>query len=163
MNHSYFSPLTALPSKENLLDGGKETEVLQAIQVTPDYRVLFLGQNNAAKQSFAAHIATELHREAYRVDVPAIVSKYIGETEKNLKTLFAGAQDKSWILFFDEADALFGKRTNVHDAHDRYANQAMGYLLQRIDDYKGPLIVSANMKHNIDSGFTRRFHLVLHF
>ena len=92
-----------------------------------------------------------------------VVSKYIGETEKNLELLFARAEDKDWILFFDEADALFGKRTNVRDAHDKYANQEVSYLLQRIEDYDGLVILATNMKNNIDDAFLRRFNSVVKF
>jgi SpoVK/Ycf46/Vps4 family AAA+-type ATPase len=92
-----------------------------------------------------------------------VVSKYIGETEKNLELLFARAEDKEWILFFDEADALFGKRTNVRDAHDKYANQEVSYLLQRIEDYNGLVILATNMKNNIDEAFVRRFNSILKF
>jgi SpoVK/Ycf46/Vps4 family AAA+-type ATPase len=92
-----------------------------------------------------------------------VVSKYIGETEKNLELLFARAEDKNWILFFDEADALFGKRTNVRDAHDKYANQEVSYLLQRIEDYNGLVILATNMKSNIDDAFLRRFNSILKF
>jgi len=92
-----------------------------------------------------------------------IVSKYIGETEKNLELLFARAEDKGWILFFDEADALFGKRTNVRDAHDKYANQEVSYLLQRIENYNGLVILATNMKNNIDDAFIRRFNSILKF
>jgi SpoVK/Ycf46/Vps4 family AAA+-type ATPase len=92
-----------------------------------------------------------------------VISKYIGETEKNLERLFARAEDKEWILFFDEADALFGKRTDVRDSHDKYASQEVSYLLQRIEDYNGLVILAVNSKHNLDEGFLRRFHTILHF
>ena len=92
-----------------------------------------------------------------------VVSKYIGETEKNLELLFARAEDKDWILFFDEADAIFGKRTNVRDAHDKYANQEVSYLLQRIEDFNGLVILATNMKNNIDDAFIRRFNDIVKF
>jgi SpoVK/Ycf46/Vps4 family AAA+-type ATPase len=92
-----------------------------------------------------------------------VVSKYIGETEKNLELLFARAENKNWILFFDEADALFGKRTNVRDAHDKYANQEVSYLLQRIEDYNGLVILATNIKQNIDDAFLRRFNSIIKF
>jgi SpoVK/Ycf46/Vps4 family AAA+-type ATPase len=92
-----------------------------------------------------------------------VVSKYIGETEKNLELLFARAEDKNWILFFDEADAIFGKRTSVRDAHDKYANQEVSYLLQRIEDYNGLVILATNMKSNIDDAFIRRFNDIVKF
>ena len=84
-------------------------------------------------------------------------------TEKNLEKVFAKAETKNWILFFDEADALFGKRTNVQNSHDRYANQEVSYLLQRTEDYPGLLILASNFKTNIDSAFLRRFHAIIHF
>jgi SpoVK/Ycf46/Vps4 family AAA+-type ATPase len=92
-----------------------------------------------------------------------VVSKYIGETEKNLENLFAKAETKNWILFFDEADALFGKRTGVRDAHDKYANQEVSYLLQRVEDFDGLVILASNMKNNIDDAFIRRFNAIIRF
>jgi len=92
-----------------------------------------------------------------------VVSKYIGETEKNLSQLFERAKNKDWILFFDEADALFGKRTNVRDAHDKYANQEVAYLLQRIENHNGLIILASNFKSNIDEAFIRRFQSVIYF
>jgi SpoVK/Ycf46/Vps4 family AAA+-type ATPase len=92
-----------------------------------------------------------------------VVSKYIGETEKNLEKVFVKAENKNWILFFDEADALFGKRTNVQNSHDRYANQEVSYLLQRIEDFPGLLILASNLKSNMDDAFLRRFHTIIHF
>jgi SpoVK/Ycf46/Vps4 family AAA+-type ATPase len=91
------------------------------------------------------------------------VSKYIGETEKNLETIFVEAINKSWILFFDEADALFGKRTEVRSSNDRYANQEVSYLLQRIEDFPGLVILASNLKGNIDDAFLRRFNTIIHF
>lgn len=92
-----------------------------------------------------------------------VVSKYIGETEKNLARLFNKAENKDWILFFDEVDALFGKRTGVRDAHDRYANQEISYLLQRVEDYNGLAILGSNLKDNIDEAFICRFQAIIHF
>jgi SpoVK/Ycf46/Vps4 family AAA+-type ATPase len=92
-----------------------------------------------------------------------MVSKYIGETEKNLENLFARAEAKNWILFFDEADALFGKRTEVKDAHEKYANQEVSYLLQRMEDFDGLLILASNMKNNIDQAFVRRLNAIIEF
>ena len=92
-----------------------------------------------------------------------VVSKYIGETEKNLEKVFKQAEHKDWILFFDEADALFGKRTSVNDAHDRFANQEVSYLLQRMEDYSGIVILASNFKSNLDDAFTRRFQSIIHF
>lgn len=102
-------------------------------------------------------------RPVYRIDLSQIVSKYIGETEKNLAGLFARAEHKNWILFFDEADALFGKRTSTKGGNDRYANQEIAYLLQRIESYNGVVILASNLKGNIDDAFTRRFQSMLYF
>lgn len=99
----------------------------------------------------------------FRIDLSRVVSKYIGETEKNLSRLFDKAEDKSWVLFFDEADALFGKRTDIRDAHDKYANQEVAYLLQRIENYRGLVILATNQRSNIDDAFVRRFQAIIHF
>ncbi|HEV7783644.1 MAG TPA: ATP-binding protein [Chitinophagaceae bacterium] len=108
-------------------------------------------------------INNKKQKDVFRVDLSMVVSKYIGETEKNLSILFARAEDKGWILFFDEADALFGKRTGVRDAHDKYANQEVSYLLQRLEEYRGLVILSSNFKSNIDEAFLRRFNSVVKF
>ena len=99
----------------------------------------------------------------FRIDLSTVVSKYIGETEKNLSSLFDKAAHKDWILFFDEADAIFGKRTNVRDAHDKYANQEVSYLLQRVESHPGLVILASNFKDNIDDAFMRRFQSVCYF
>jgi len=127
------------------------------------YRTLFYGPPGTGKTFTAQILGNDLNKEVFKIDLSMVVSKYIGETEKNLELLFARAEDKSWILFFDEADALFGKRTNVRDAHDKYANQEVSYLLQRIEDYNGLVILATNMKNNIDDAFIRRFNSLLKF
>jgi hypothetical protein len=127
------------------------------------YRTLFYGPPGTGKTFTAGLIGKEMKKHVYKIDLSMVVSKYIGETEKNLELLFARAEDKEWILFFDEADALFGKRTNVRDAHDKYANQEVSYLLQRIEDYNGLIILATNMKNNIDDSFIRRFNSILKF
>jgi len=108
-------------------------------------------------------LAKELGRDVYHVDLSKIVSKYIGETEKNLRQVFATAQANHSILFFDEADALFGKRSEVKDSHDRYANPEINYLLERIEKYDGIAVISAKRKENIDAPFMRRLRFVLDF
>jgi SpoVK/Ycf46/Vps4 family AAA+-type ATPase len=99
----------------------------------------------------------------YRVDLSLVVSKYIGETEKNLENVFQHAERQECLLFFDEADALFGKRTGVSNAHDRYANQEVAYLLQRLEEYEGLVILASNLVSNLDDAFLRRFQSVVHF
>lgn len=127
------------------------------------YRVLFHGPPGTGKTLTASLLGKYTGREVYKVDLSMVVSKYIGETEKNLENLFAKAEAKNWILFFDEADALFGKRTGVRDAHDKYANQEVSYLLQRIEDFDGLVILASNMKNNIDDAFIRRFNAIIRF
>ena len=127
------------------------------------YRVLFHGPPGTGKSFTAAILGNEMNVPVYRIDLSMVVSKYIGETEKNLDKLFNQAEEKGWILFFDEADALFGKRTDVKDSHDRYANEEISYLLQRIEDYDGLVILSSNLKSNIDDAFTRRFNSIIYF
>ena len=101
--------------------------------------------------------------EVYRVDPSMIVSKYIGETEKNLARVFDTAERRRWILFFDEADALFGKRTAATSANDRHGNQEIAYLLQRIEDFPGVIILASNLKGNLDDAFARRFQAMIAF
>lgn len=127
------------------------------------YRVLFHGPPGTGKTLTATLLGKYTGRDVYRIDLSMVVSKYIGETEKNLENLFAKAEAKNWILFFDEADALFGKRTNVRDAHDKYANQEVSYLLQRVEDFDGLVILATNMKNNIDDAFIRRFNAIIKF
>jgi AAA+ superfamily predicted ATPase len=127
------------------------------------YRVLFHGSPGTGKTLTAGLLGKYTGREVYKIDLSMVVSKYIGETEKNLENLFAKAETKNWVLFFDEADALFGKRTGVRDAHDKYANQEVSYLLQRIEDFDGLVILASNMKNNIDDAFIRRFNAIIRF
>jgi AAA+ superfamily predicted ATPase len=132
-------------------------------KIKPGYRVLFYGPSGTGKTQTAALLGKQFEKDVYRIDLSQIVSKYIGETEKNLENVFKKAETKNWILFFDEADALFGKRTNVQSAHDKYANQEVSYLLQRVEDYPGLLILASNFKNNLDEAFMRRFHSLVHF
>ena len=127
------------------------------------YRVLFHGPPGTGKTLTASLLGKYTGRDVYKIDLSMVVSKYIGETEKNLENLFARAETKNWILFFDEADALFGKRTGVRDAHDKYANQEVSYLLQRVEDFDGLVILASNMKNNIDDAFIRRFNSIIKF
>ena len=132
-------------------------------RIRKGFRVLFYGPPGTGKTLTANVLGNETGRPVYKIDLSTVVSKYIGETEKNLELLFARAQDKNWILFFDEADAIFGKRTNVRDAHDKYANQEVSYLLQRIEEFGGLVILATNMKSNIDDAFIRRFNDIVKF
>jgi SpoVK/Ycf46/Vps4 family AAA+-type ATPase len=124
---------------------------------------LFAGESGTGKTMAAEVLANELRLNLYRIDLSAVVSKYIGETEKNLRHLFDAAEDGGAILFFDEADALFGKRSQVKDSHDRYANIETNYLLQRMEAYQGLAILATNMKSGLDDAFTRRLRFILTF
>lgn len=124
---------------------------------------LFAGDSGTGKTMAAEVIANELRLNLYRIDLSAVVSKYIGETEKNLRRLFDAAEDGGAILFFDEADALFGKRSEVKDSHDRYANIEINYLLQRLEAYSGLAILATNMKSALDPAFTRRLRFIVSF
>ncbi|MGK7955397.1 MAG: ATP-binding protein [Crocosphaera sp.] len=127
------------------------------------YRVLFHGLPGTGKTLTASLLGKYTGKDVYRIDISLLVSKFIGETEKNLSNLFTRAESKGWILFFDEADALFGKRTNIRDAHDKYANQEISYLLQRVENYDGLVILASNFKSNIDEAFMRRFQAIIDF
>ncbi|MDC8757013.1 ATP-binding protein [Janthinobacterium fluminis] len=125
--------------------------------------VLFAGESGTGKTMAAEVIANELGLLIFRIDLSAVVSKYIGETEKNLRKLFDAAEDGGAILFFDEADALFGKRSEVKDSHDRYANIEVNYLLQRIEAFRGLAILASNMKAALDGAFLRRLRFIVNF
>ncbi len=125
--------------------------------------VLFSGPSGTGKTMAAEIIANELNMDLYKIDLSTVVSKYIGETEKNLSKIFYEAETSNAILFFDEADALFGKRSEVKDAHDRYANIEIGYLLQKIDEYTGVVILATNLRKNMDEAFVRRMHFTVEF
>jgi SpoVK/Ycf46/Vps4 family AAA+-type ATPase len=124
---------------------------------------LFAGDSGTGKTMAAEVIANDLRLNLYRIDLSAVVSKYIGETEKNLRRLFDAAEDGGAILFFDEADALFGKRSEVKDSHDRYANIEINYLLQRMEAYRGLAILATNMKGALDPAFMRRLRFIVNF
>jgi Cdc6-like AAA superfamily ATPase len=127
------------------------------------YRALFYGPSGTGKTLTATLLGKYTSKDVFRIDLSRVVSKYIGETEKNLSKLFDKAEHKNWILFFDEADALFGKRTDIRDAHDKYANQEVAYLLQRIESYNGLVILATNQRDNIDDAFARRFQAIIQF
>jgi hypothetical protein len=132
-------------------------------RLRPGYVCLFHGPSGTGKTLTACLLGKLCARDVYRIDLSMVVSKYIGETEKNLARVFALAERRGWILFFDEADALFGQRTRIDSAHDRYANQEVSFLLQRIEDFPGVVILSSNFKRNIDEAFIRRFQSVVAF
>jgi AAA+ superfamily predicted ATPase len=134
-----------------------------ADRLRPGYRALFHGPSGTGKTLTACLLGQSAKREVYRVDLSMVVSKYIGETEKNLAVVFERAEGRDWILFFDEADALFGKRSETRDAHDRYANQEVAYLLQRIETFDGLAILASNLRENIDEAFSRRFESIIYF
>lgn len=127
------------------------------------YRCLFYGPPGTGKTLTASLLGKQNNMDVYRIDLSMVVSKYIGETEKNLAKIFDLAEHQKWILFFDEADALFGKRTDTNTSNDRHANQEIAYLLQRVEDFPGMVILATNLKENIDDAFFRRFQSVLYF
>jgi SpoVK/Ycf46/Vps4 family AAA+-type ATPase len=131
--------------------------------VKPGYRTLFYGPPGTGKTLTACLIGQAVGADVYRIDLSMVVSKYIGETEKNLANVFDQAENRNWILFFDEADSLFGKRTHASSANDRHANQEISYLLQRVEDFPGVVILATNLKANIDQAFARRFQSEVYF
>jgi adenylate kinase family enzyme len=132
-------------------------------RLKPGYRSLFYGPPGTGKTMTCGLLGKATGLPIYRIDLSKVVSKYIGETEKNLASLFDHAQHQNWILFFDEADSLFGKRTESRNANDRAANQQVSYLLQRIEDYPGIVILATNLRSHLDDAFARRFQSMIHF
>ena len=126
-------------------------------------KALFAGASGTGKTMAAGVIARELGLDMYKIDLSGVISKYIGETEKNLDRIFEAARSANAVLFFDEADAIFGKRSEVKDAHDRYANVEVAYLLQKLEEHDGVVILASNLKRNIDEAFARRLHYVIDF
>jgi SpoVK/Ycf46/Vps4 family AAA+-type ATPase len=140
---------------------------VQQVAGGPSHRrgtvVLFYGSHSTGQTLAAQTLAGELGLDLYRVDLSEVVSKYIGETEKNLQRVFEAAEEAGAILLFDEADALFGKRTKVKDSHDRYANVEINYLLQKLESYGGLTILTTNTKESIDTAFLRRIGFIIEF
>lgn len=132
-------------------------------KINPSFPCLFYGPPGTGKSLTAKLIGKKYGKDVFRIDLSMIVSKYIGETEKNLAHLFDSAENKDWILFFDEADSLFGKRTDITDSHDKWANLEMSYLLQRMEEHRGLTILATNLKDNLDGALTRRFQAMVHF
>ncbi|HEX8852892.1 MAG TPA: ATP-binding protein, partial [Pyrinomonadaceae bacterium] len=135
----------------------------RALGVREGICALFYGPSGTGKTMAVEIIARELGLDAYKIDLSTVVSKYIGETEKNLNRIFKEAETSNAILFFDEADALFGKRSEVKDAHDRYANIEINFLLQRVEEFDGMVILATNLRKNIDDAFFRRVSLAVEF
>ena len=133
------------------------------LSVGKGLNVLFSGEPGTGKTMAAEIIAQQLQLDLYKIDLSQVVSKYIGETEKNLNRIFSAAEGANAILFFDEADALFGKRSEVKDAHDRYANLEIAYLLQKMEEYEGISILTSNFRQNLDDAFTRRIRFIVEF
>lgn len=153
---------------ENMLTWVKHRSALEingtfAKKMMPGYRALFYGPPGTGKSLSVTLLGKLTEKDVYRIDLSRVVSKYIGETEKNLSLIFDVAENKNWILFFDEADALFGQRTEMKDSKDRYANQETAYLLQRIEHYKGLVVLATNLKPNLDKAFIRRFQSMIYF
>jgi AAA+ superfamily predicted ATPase len=131
--------------------------------IKPGYRALFYGPPGTGKTLTAGLLGKSTGLDVYRIDLSMIVSKYIGETEKNLGRVFDLAERRHWILFFDEADALFGKRTETNSSNDRHANQEVAFLLQRMENFPGVIVLATNLKDNIDEAFARRFQSMIYF
>lgn len=135
----------------------------RAVARSQGLKVLFAGESGCGKTMAAQVLASELGLELFRIDLATVVSKYIGETEKNLSRVFAAAHGSNAVLFFDEADALFGKRSEISDSHDRYANIEVAFLLQEMETYSGAVILATNLRRNIDDAFIRRLDFVIDF
>lgn len=156
--HKYTWNNISLPSRQ--LTQLKEIykQAKYHLSIGKGLTVMFVGPSGTGKTMAAKILANHLKLGLYRIDPASVVSKYIGETEKNLSKIFQEAEQCNYILFFDEADTLFGKRSEVKDSHDRYANIESSYLLQRAEGYKGLVILTSNVKKNIDEAFLRRLH-----
>lgn len=161
LEHTVWEEIGEL--NEWLIHGNKLLNSSLGKKIKRGYRALFYGPPGTGKTLTASLLGKSNNMDVYRIDLSAIVSKYIGETEKNLANVFNKAENKNWILFFDEADALFGKRTSTKDSKDRYANQEISYLLQRIEDFPGMIILATNLKANMDDAFARRFQSMIYF
>lgn len=156
--HEIDQLITWIEHSEEVLDGFGLRKNLKN-----GYRALFYGPPGTGKTLTATLVGKKVNMDVYRVDLSQVVSKYIGETEKNLSNIFDQAENRNWILFFDEADSLFGTRTQANNSNDRAANQEISYLLQRVEDFPGIVILASNLKANIDEAFLRRFQNTVYF
>ena len=158
---------TKRPLKEIVeeLQPGESTneEDTKTKKIKPGVRVLFYGKPGTGKKRAAAWVAKQIQQPVFKLDISQIVSNNLEETQKNLTAIFDTVQKNEAILYLDEAEALFGKRSNVRDAHDRYSNLEVSYLLQKIENYKGLVILTTKRKKNIDHGFIRRISFVIKF
>jgi len=132
-------------------------------KIKEGYKVVFYGPSGTGKTLVAGLIGKKYDRDVYRIDLSQLSSKYIGETEKNIDNLFKQARNKNWILFFDEGESLFGKRSQMGQSNERYGNQQVGFLLQRMEDHPGVVILATNLKSSIDEAFSRRFQKMIYF
>lgn len=161
-NHLILSPFTQNGLSE-MVNWITYQERLKDMKLMPGYRCLFYGPPGTGKTLTAGLIGKRYAKPVYRIDLSLMVSKYIGETEKNLEKVFSMAENKDWILFFDEADSLFGKRTEVNSSNDKFANQETSFLLQRVEEFSGLVILATNYKENLDQAFIRRFQSIINF
>lgn len=138
-------------------------KIQESAKQKQSFNALFYGPHGTGKTLAATVLGKELGYEVFKIDVAKLISKYVGEVEKNLREIFSRAETKNWILLFEEADALFGKRTAVKNAHDRYANSDAAYLIQRIDAHNGIVLFATNRKSQIDEIFIRRMQYVIYF
>jgi SpoVK/Ycf46/Vps4 family AAA+-type ATPase len=158
--HILREMVSTIRSRPKVLDvWGLGTKLVSSRGVT----ALFAGPPGTGKTMAAEIIAADLGLDLYKIDLSTVISKYIGETEKNLARVFHEAETSNAILFFDEADSLFGKRSEVRDSHDRYANIEISYLLQRMEAYDGVTILATNLRANLDEAFTRRLQFAVDF
>ena len=161
-NHLILNPFTRNGLSE-MVNWITHQERLKDMKLMPGYRCLFYGPPGTGKTLTASLIGKRYKKPVYRIDLSLMVSKYIGETEKNLEKVFSMAENKDWILFFDEADSLFGKRTEVNSSNDKFANQETSFLLQRVEEFSGLVILATNYKENLDQAFIRRFQSIINF
>lgn len=145
---------------QHQIQSAEQPSSLESFSAPQPPKALFTGTSGTGKTMAASLLGKTTHHNVYQVDLSKVISKHIGETEKNIDALFKDAEENGWILFFDEADAIFGKRTIVKDAHDKYANLESNYLMQKIDDYKGVVILSADDISDVDDAVIQKFKSV---